>query len=194
MRLLTLCTLMMCLRGSLCLYQGEELGLPEADVPFEDLQDPYGKEFWPEYKGRDGCRTPIVWDGTQLNGGFSTGIPWLPVSHEHLARAVAAEEREPGSILHHYRKAISFRHSHIALRKGSHSDLGHTGSIVHFMRSHEKETLFIAVNLSGDPAVMDMPEGMWHQVGLELGSGAPAPDGKLHLGPWQPALAVRIHR
>ncbi len=58
-------TLLMCLRGSVCLYQGEELGLPEADVAFEDLQDPYGIEFWPEFKGRDGCRTPMVWETSQ---------------------------------------------------------------------------------------------------------------------------------
>src|SRR5690606_34169622 len=51
------------LRGSVCLYQGEELGLPEAEVPFEALQDPYGVAFWPNFKGRDGCRTPMPWDG-----------------------------------------------------------------------------------------------------------------------------------
>jgi len=55
-------TLLMCLRGSVCLYQGEELGLPEAEIAFEDLQDPYGIQFWPEFKGRDGCRTPMVWE------------------------------------------------------------------------------------------------------------------------------------
>ena len=70
-------TLMMCLRGSTCLYQGEELGLPEADIAFEDLQDPYGIEFWPEFKGRDGCRTPMVWQKDNANGGFTTGKPWL---------------------------------------------------------------------------------------------------------------------
>ncbi len=59
-------TLIMCLRGSVCIYQGEELGLPEADVAFEDLQDPYGIEFWPEFKGRDGCRTPMVWDSPTI--------------------------------------------------------------------------------------------------------------------------------
>ena len=49
---------------------GEELGLPEANVPFEDLQDPYGIEFWPEFKGRGGCRTPMVWKPSNQNGGF----------------------------------------------------------------------------------------------------------------------------
>ncbi len=67
--------LLMCLRGSLCLYQGEELGLPEAELDFEELQDPYGIEFWPEFKGRDGCRTPMVWTTDNAAAGFTTGSP-----------------------------------------------------------------------------------------------------------------------
>ena len=185
-------TLMVCLRGSLCLYQGEELGLPEADVPFEALQDPYGIEFWPEFKGRDGCRTPMVWEVSNLNGGFSSGTPWLPVGSDHLSRSVAAQEADPGAILHHYRRAIAFRRVHPALIRGSHDAVSATGSIVHFTRSHGVETIFVAVNLSAEPAVMDAPQGDWVQIGQELGSAAPAPDGKLHLGPWQPALALRV--
>ena len=57
---------MLSLRGSVCLYQGEELGLTEAYVPFEELQDPYGKRFWPKFRGRDGCRTPMPWLGDNL--------------------------------------------------------------------------------------------------------------------------------
>ena len=92
-------TLIMCLRGSVCIYQGEELGLPEADVAFEDLQDPYGIEFWPEFKGRDGCRTPMVWESSNQNGGFSAAKPWLPVAqnictcpppHKRTSRAHSA--------------------------------------------------------------------------------------------------------
>ncbi|BBU56731.1 putative alpha-glucosidase [Mameliella alba] len=184
-------TLMMCLRGSVCIYQGEELGLPEADVPFEDLQDPYGIEFWPEFKGRDGCRTPMVWEQSNQNGGFSTGTPWLPVSHAHLGHAVAVQEDDPGALLHHYRKAIHFRATHPALVKGTHDKVKATGSVVHFTRSHEGEEVFVAVNMSGEPAVIEMPAGTWQQIGQELGSATAAPDGKLHLGPWQPALARR---
>ena len=184
-------TLMMCLRGSACIYQGEELGLNEADVPFEDLQDPYGIEFWPEFKGRDGCRTPMVWEASNQNGGFTAGMPWLPVSHEHLHRAVAHQESDPAAILHHYRRAIAFRHSHPALAKGDHDGVKALGSIVYFTRSFEGETIFCAFNLSDDPAVMDMPDGSWSQIGLELGSAGPQPDGKLHLGPWQPSLALK---
>ena len=87
--------LLMSLRGSVCIYQGEELGLDEADLSFEDLQDPYGIRFWPEFKGRDGCRTPMVWEGSAKNGGFSPAKPWLPVPADHTAIAV---DRQQGDV------------------------------------------------------------------------------------------------
>ncbi|WP_425070905.1 alpha-amylase family glycosyl hydrolase [Sagittula sp. S175] len=186
-----LTTLIMCLRGSVCIYQGEELGLPEAELAFEELQDPYGIEFWPEFKGRDGCRTPMAWDKSNQNAGFSAEKPWLPVSHAHLPLAVSEQENDPGALLHHYRRAIAFRHAHPALMKGTHSKVTATGSVVHFTREHEGEVVFVAVNLSGDPATIDMPAGDWHHIGEELGSVSTGPDGRLHLGPWQPALALK---
>ncbi|WP_299368033.1 alpha-amylase family glycosyl hydrolase [uncultured Tateyamaria sp.] len=184
-------TLILCLRGSVCLYQGEELGLPEADVAFEDLQDPYGIEFWPEFKGRDGCRTPMVWEQSNQNGGFSTGHPWLPVSSEHLNHSVAAQEADPAALLHHYRRAISFRRTHPALVKGDHADMTATGTVIHFTRTAGDQTLFCAFNLGDDPATIPAPDGDWVTVGSELGSTGPGPDGDLHLGPWQVALSLR---
>ena len=184
-------TMMMCLRGSICLYQGEELGLPEADIDFEDLQDPYGIEFWPEFKGRDGCRTPMVWEASNQNGGFSDAQPWLPVNHEHLNRAVAYQEADPAALLHHYRRAIAFRRTHPELIKGEHLDVTATGAVLSFARRHQGAELFCAFNISGEPAIIDMPAGTWLPVGAELGSTGPAPDGKVHLGPWQPCLVQR---
>ena len=185
-------TLLMCLRGSACIYQGEELGLGEAEVAFEDLQDPYGIEFWPEFKGRDGCRTPMVWETDNQNGAFSNVRPWLPVSGAHLAHSVAAQENDPGAPLHHYRKAIAFRHAHPALMRGAHADLTASGDVVHFRRSLDAEEVFCAVNLSAEPAMIDMPQGDgWSTIGQELGSTGAAPDGRLHLGPWQSALLRR---
>ena len=184
-------TLMMCLRGSACLYQGEELALPEAEVAFEDLQDPYGKRFWPAFKGRDGCRTPMVWEPSNQNGGFSSGMPWLPVSHDHLNRAVSTQEQDPAAILHHYRHAIRFRRNHPALRTGDFTPLEVRETVLSFIRSDGEQTLFCAFNLSGDPAAIDMPDGTWRQIGAELGSAGVSPDGRLHLGPWQPSLALR---
>lgn len=187
-----LCTLMMCLRGSLCLYQGEELGLPEADIDFKDLQDPYGIEFWPEFKGRDGCRTPMVWTESNLNGGFSDGIPWLPIGGVHLRKAVSEQDKDPDSLLHHYRKAIEFRRAHKLLTKGEHSGVDHSGNVIQFTRRLQNEAMFVAVNLGDEPAEIDWPGDGWSPVGPELGSAVPEANGKVHLSPWQPVIAHRI--
>ncbi|TBN36770.1 alpha-glucosidase [Paracoccus subflavus] len=143
-------TILLCMKGSVCLYQGEELGLPEADIAYEDLQDPYGKEFWPEFKGRDGCRTPMVWD-MGVNGGFSTAKPWLPIPHTHLQRTVVSQESDAQSMLHHYRWAINLRRKHSALRGGTMSDMTVDGSILTFTRADTQQTLEIRANLSDEP-------------------------------------------
>jgi alpha-glucosidase len=184
-------TMMIALRGSLCLYQGEELGLPEADIAFEDLQDPYGIEFWPEFKGRDGCRTPMVWEPSNQNGGFSAAQPWLPITHDHLNRSVAQQETDPAAPLHHYRRALAFRRTHQPLVKGAHTQMTATGDVLHFVRTTDTQEIFCAFNLSATPSEMEMPAGKWHAIGAELGSTGPAQDGKLHLGPWQPCFALR---
>jgi alpha-glucosidase len=184
-------TLIMCLRGSVCLYQGEELGLPEADVAFEDLRDPYGIEFWPEFRGRDGCRTPMVWEQSNQNGGFSRGTPWLPVAREHLHLAASTQEDEPGALIHHYRRAIAFRHAHPALMMGSHGQLTAKGTVVSFTRSLDAQTIFCAFNVSDEPAEIETPAGDWQPIGESLGGAHVSADGKLHLGPWQPWLALK---
>jgi alpha-glucosidase len=181
--LLTLLTL----RGSVCLYQGEELGLTKAEVAFEDLQDPYGIEFWPEFKGRDGCRTPMVWQSDNQQGGFSTGTPWLPVDAGHLARAASAQEADPASLLNFYRKALAFRARHPALRVGAQADMRSENGVLSFRRSTRDETLWVAVNLSDSPASIAAPAGTWRALGDELDTARP--DGAaLVLQPWQAAV------
>ena len=184
-------TLIFCLRGSVCIYQGEELGLPQADVAFEDLQDPYGITFWPEYKGRDGCRTPMVWESSNQNAGFSEAKPWLPVSDTHLPNNVAAQMGDPEAMLHHYKAVIAMRRAHPALVIGSHSGLNNTGDVFHFQRSHDGVDIFCAFNLSDNPAVVELPVGRWDQIGAELGSAAIS-GASVTLEPWQPLLAQRI--
>ncbi len=181
-------TLLMCLRGSTCIYQGEELGLPEADLAFEDLRDPYGIEFWPEFKGRDGCRTPMVWDRDNLNGGFSDARPWLPVPAEHLAKAVASQADDPAGLPTHYRRAIALRHAHPALRVGTQDEMRTEGDVIRFVRAGPGERIFVAVNLSEAPARIAAPGPGWQMIGAELGSATPATDGTIDLGPWQCCL------
>jgi alpha-glucosidase len=106
------------LKGTPCLYQGDELALVEADVPFELLQDPYGIAFWPEFKGRDGCRTPMPWDARAPNAGFTSGTPWLPVVAPHVARAVSVQEGDAGSPLNFARRFIQWRKGQPQLTRG----------------------------------------------------------------------------
>ena len=124
----TYAILIMSLRGSVCLYQGEELGLEEAEVPYESLKDPYGIEFWPKYKGRDGCRTPMVWKDNEKFGEFSEVEPWLPISQSHLKKSVSVQEKNSDSLLHHYRDAISLRKESMTLRIGEQKNMKVNGT------------------------------------------------------------------
>jgi alpha-glucosidase len=156
-RLANLLTAMVCsLRGSVCVYQGEELGLPEADVPFEALQDPYGITFWPTFKGRDGCRTPMPWNGG-MNAGFSVGEPWLPVPAEHRALAVSLQETEPASALQGFRAFMAWRRSQPALRWGSIRFLDTPEPVLAFTRRHGGETVLAAFNLSNASVELSLP-------------------------------------
>jgi len=110
--------LLACMHGVICLYQGEELGLPQADVPFERLQDPFGKAFWPKYKGRDGCRTPLPWNSQAPWGGFSTTEPWLPVDPHHLTLSVEQQETQDDSTLSFARAIFALRKARPELREG----------------------------------------------------------------------------
>ncbi|CTQ50676.1 alpha-glucosidase [Jannaschia donghaensis] len=157
-------TLISCLRGSVCFYQGEELGLTEADVAFEDLQDPYGIQFWPEFKGRDGCRTPMVWEASNSNAGFSDVEPWLPVAPEHLNRAVAGQEDRADSMLNHYRRIIALRTDNTVLRKGDQTDLTATGDLLTFIRTDGTDRIFCAFNMGEEPVQVALPLGNWTGV------------------------------
>ncbi|WP_367718199.1 alpha-amylase family glycosyl hydrolase [Nitratireductor sp. GISD-1A_MAKvit] len=143
-------TLLLSLRGSVCLYQGEELGLTEAVLDFEDLQDPYGIRFWPTFRGRDGCRTPMVWSKDGANGGFSDAKPWLPVPPEHLHLAVSAQERS-ASLLSHYRKTLAFRARHPVFAKGAISFKEAGSDLLIFERSMNEHAILVAINMSGHP-------------------------------------------
>ncbi|MET0597873.1 MAG: alpha-glucosidase family protein [Mesorhizobium sp.] len=145
--------LLSALRGSICLYQGEELGLPEAELAFEDLRDPYGIRFWPGFKGRDGCRTPMVWQAARPHGGFSTAArTWLPVPEAHLARAVDRQQSDPDSVLSAYRQALAFRRAHEALRSGSIAFQAAPEPVLAFVRRTAGEALLCVFNFAASPA------------------------------------------
>jgi alpha-glucosidase len=179
------CMLLLSMRGSVCLYQGEELGLPEAELAFEDLADPYGIEFWPEFKGRDGCRTPMVWQAAAHLGGFSTSPrSWLPVPNNHLLRAVDQQLANPDSVLLFYRAMIGFRKEHPALIKGEIEVLDTPEPVLAFIRRHAAEHLLCVFNMSEGDAEFTLPAGM--MVGDVGAPGrVPAPEaGSVSLPPF----------
>jgi alpha-glucosidase len=156
-QLANLLSAMVCsLRGSVCVYQGEELGLTEADVPFDALQDPYGITFWPTFKGRDGCRTPMPWNGG-VNAGFSMADPWLPVPPEHQALAVTLQEATPGSALNGFRAFMTWRKTQPALRWGDIQFIETPEPVLAFTRRHGNDTVLAAFNLSGQAVTMPLP-------------------------------------
>jgi alpha-glucosidase len=184
----TYAVMLMCLRGSVCLYQGEELGLPEAEIAFDQLQDPYGIEFWPEFKGRDGCRTPMVWASDNALCGFSTAeTAWLPVTAPHRVLSVAAQAGVAGSMLEHYRAVLAFRRQHAALRDGAMVDWAAEGGVFRFVRQGD-EVIYCAFNLSGEAASAALPEGRWERIGEAVGSIA-ATGGTVLLPAWGICIA-----
>jgi alpha-glucosidase len=161
--------LLSCLRGTLCLYQGEELGLEEAEIAFEDLRDPYGIRFWPGFKGRDGCRTPMVWEADAPNGGFTRGRPWLPVPKDHLARSVDRSEADGGSVLARYRRMLAFRRSSPALSRGGIEILSTKGDLLVILREEAGERLVCLFNFNRKPAEYRLPK----ELGSVVDAGLP---------------------
>lgn len=149
-----------CLRGTPCIYQGEELGLDEAEVPFEQMQDPYGKRFWPEFKGRDGCRTPMPWAAGEPHSGFSERVGWLPVAEPHRPRAVDRQEQDPTSALTRVRGFLHWRRTQPALAKGSIAFLPSPDPVLLFTREHDGETLLCAFNLSPEAQSVSLPPSL----------------------------------
>jgi len=110
--------LLLSLEGSICIYQGEELGQTETELELFELTDPQGIRFWPAPIGRDGCRTPMVWDGGNASSGFSTGRPWLPIKEPQARRHAAGQAGDPGSVLELYRRMLRLRRETEELRVG----------------------------------------------------------------------------
>lgn len=140
--------LLVSLRGNIFLYQGEELGLPQAEIAYADLQDPEAITNWPRTLGRDGARTPMPWHAAAAHAGFTTGKPWLPISAEHPALAVDRQQQQSDSQLALTRRLLSVRSAHQALRVGTLRFLDTPEPLLAFERSAGPEQLLCLFNLS----------------------------------------------
>ena len=170
------------LRGSFCVYQGEELGLTEAVVPRHRLTDPYGIAFWPDYKGRDGCRTPMPWTD-EPNGGFTAGESWLPMAPEHLPMAVSRQDADPDSVLNFYRTFLAWRRSQPALRTGAISFLRSPEPLLVLQRESGSQRLIAVFNLGPEPVEYLLPAHVQPLPGHGLAPAA-VEGRRIRLPPW----------
>ncbi|HEV7915768.1 MAG TPA: alpha-amylase family glycosyl hydrolase [Albitalea sp.] len=166
------------LRGSVCWWQGDELALTEADIPYEKIQDPYGIAFWPEFKGRDGCRTPMPWSRASLHAGFSQGRqvePWLPVPAEHAQRAVDVHEADPRSPLRFMRRLLAWRKTQPALLTGDIAFFDAPEPVLALLRTPEHRgqgpALLCLFNLGAKPIEFDLAIADVVPVATELDEG-----------------------
>jgi alpha-glucosidase len=142
--------LFICLRGNVIIWQGEELGLTQVDIPFDKLQDPEAIANWPLTLSRDGTRTPMPWVADALNCGFSSVEPWLPLGPDHSALAVDMAERDPDSMLALTRKLVAFRNANEAMLTGDLKVIEAKDRLLVFERRSENQHLVCAFNLGGD--------------------------------------------
>ena len=155
-----LMAVLVCLRGTIFLYQGEELGLPQAKVPFERLRDPFAIAAYTGGAGRDGARTPMPWIADGANAGFSTSPEtWLPVDDAHRPLAVDRQEADPNSMLVFTRKLIALRRASEALREGAATVMPAPEGVLAFEREGAGERLLCVFELAGRGNRVAVPEG-----------------------------------
>jgi len=181
------------LPGMVVVYQGDELGIPEGRLPRSAIQDPPGKRFWPLYKGRDGCRTPMAWS-PDVHGGFTTGTPWLPLHSDHAARNVAAQRARSDSVWSTYQAMLRLRRTHPAVRDGvlvlpeeAHAQL------LTYRRTSAHGSVRVVVNLSRATVDWTLPQGERQGAVLLSCGTVSSEDGSLRLGAYA-GLVTEVER
>lgn len=150
--------LLLTLRGTPTLYQGDELGIGFVDIPADRIRDPQDLRQPGLGLGRDPSRTPMPWDDSD-HAGFSTVEPWLPLNADWVSRNVSRQRDEPQSMLMLYRRLLALRRSWRALSIGSLALVQGNDGVLRYERRHEGERLLIALNLTAEPQRVSLPEG-----------------------------------
>ena len=141
--------LLLTLRGTPTIYQGEELGMENVPIPAERVMDPWEKNVPGHGLGRDPVRTPMAW-AEEPGRGFSTGTPWLPMD-EAPGKIVARQSGDPESILTLYQRLLRLRRNEPALAEGDYETIAADADVFLYARSHGKRRLIVALNFSDRP-------------------------------------------
>ncbi len=140
--------MLLTLRGTPFLYYGEEIGMRDTSLKRDEIQDPPGKYYWPFYKGRDGCRSPMQWNDSPF-AGFSTVKPWLPVHPNYIRRNAAAQQNDPNSLFNFVKKLLALRKQYPALQRGDFRFLlPANGGVLAYERNLEKQRILVYINFA----------------------------------------------
>ena len=189
--------LLLTLRGTPTLYQGDEIGIGPVAIPPDRIRDPQHFRQPTLNIGRDRSRTPMAWDDS-VNAGFTTGDPWLPLHNDWPTRNVAAEDADPGSMLSLYRALLGLRRAEPALAIGRMTDVSADDDVLVYLRHHGDRTLLVALNLSDTPRVLPVPDSIavgdlllsTHETATRVPANAGTQGHERHPSePWAPAFA-----
>jgi alpha-glucosidase len=171
-------------RGTPFLYYGEEIGMRDISLKRSEILDPAGKNFWPIYKGRDGCRSPMQWN-ENAHAGFSEVSPWLPVHPDYTSRNVASQQNDPDSILTFTKKLLHLRKTTPALTRGDFIPFQSPPGTLSYLRQAEDQRILVMLNFKKRRVSIALPPGEWHLIfsSSEGGSGK--------LGPFEIQLYIQ---
>ena len=195
-------TMLLTLRGTPFLYYGEEIGMVTTEPKtVEEVRDPVGRRYWPLRKGRDGERTPMQWDAT-THAGFTAGTPWLPVPPGAREKNVAAQVKDPDSLLNFYKRLIALRRRSPALLDGTYTGVGDDPHVYAYRRTARGQTAVVALNMSAERRVFRLPPptGSRSSVYSVALSSRPAPghgravSGELSLAPFEAVILTASTR
>jgi len=154
--------MLLTIKGTPFIYYGEEIGMRDITIRKKsDIKDPIGKTFWPLYKGRDSCRSPMQWTDEE-NAGFSKSDPWLPVNQNYSTRNVQNLAKDPNSILSFTKKIISIRKNEPALQRGDFIPLATDPKhLLAYSRKYQEDEIILLLNFSSRELAYDLPKGVW---------------------------------
>ena len=164
--------LLVALRGNAILYQGEELGLTQVDIPFAMLHDPEAIANWPLTLSRDGARTPMPWLAEAADAGFGSTEPWLPVGAENAARAVDRQNADADSLLHHTRAMLALRKAHPALHHGGVTACTAAGDVLVLEREADGERVRVVANFGEENVMLNDGQGAGEAIAAINGACA----------------------
>jgi alpha-glucosidase len=180
--------MLLSLRGTPVLYQGDEIGLGNTPLTREDMRDPLGVRYWPYYEGRDAARTPMPWSAAP-GGGFSDpGVrPWLPLGDVGSCN-VEGQRSDPASILALTRALIALRRQEADLRRGDYRSLGAPEGVWAWRRGDRH---FVVINLADEAAVVPEVTGTL-RIGSDRSRAGEVVAGSLELGPWEGVIGATV--